>query len=115
MRHKHRVLEYWMLKAAGACGSQREYFKEVFGYKCAISKKNLLKAREHGLWIFWFMTNFVGHDKEQEFIIYVNREYSDHAGNINYDFVAAIDRIIDKFLLLFESNANEYHWSEHPF
>jgi hypothetical protein len=104
-----------MLVAAGACHTQREYFKEVFGYKCAISKKNLIKARKAGLWIFWFMDTFVGDENRNEFKEIVNREYHDHTDNIKYDFDAAIERIIDRFLFLFENNNNEYYWSENPF
>jgi len=115
MRHKHRILHYWMLVAVGACVPERNAFRDVFGYKCAISKKNLLKAQEHGLWIFWFMTHFVGEENEREFEAYISEQLDGHMCEIGYDFHAAHVRIIDKFLLLFENNRNEYYWSEHPF
>lgn len=115
MRHKHRVLEYWMLVAMGACEEHRKAFVEVFGYKRAITKKNLMKAHEAGLWVYWFMDHFVGDDKHDEYDKLMREEYYNHTGEIKYDFNAAFERIVDHFMRLFESNANEYCWSEHPF
>lgn len=113
-RHKHRVLHRWMLVATGACTEQVDRFREVFGYRCAINKKNLLKARKEGLWVFWFMEHFVGHENDDEFRAFIADNYPLGISTDRYGD-ESVAKIIDKFLELFENNRNEYWWSEHPF
>lgn len=115
MRHKHRVLEYWMLKAIGACPDQRVLFKEVFGYKCAISRKNLVKARHYGLDTMWFMRNLSGDNELRHDVNnYWDKCYQKYATNLNYGETDLWNDVFDFWIARFEA-ITEFYWSDRPF
>jgi hypothetical protein len=87
-----------MLVHANACPSQRKLFKEVFGYKITVNKKNMLKAYANGLDIFWFMRNFISYEGWHDFSMLIRGEWDAHTHELIYDFDKALENIIDSFL-----------------